>query len=244
VNSNRFGWRESPHDVRDWPLGRFGVGAVRTVPDSIDRGALVEAVYLQDGPSCTGWGIARGWHLRARLQGDRTAPFPCAPAIYGLARAREVGPEWKDPLPDVGAYVRQGLDAVNECGVLHLEGWAGPRDRRPPWRALQASADHRGLRYARCWSTDEIRLALAAGYPVVIGHGVDQAYADYRGGIWPGLRGPAIGGHCTCLLDYTPDAARGVNSWDVTWGEAGLYRMAWPALIGVEAFAVELVPAW
>lgn len=237
-----FGWKRSPKDDRDWPLAKFGVGASSSIPDSIDRSSLIEDIYTQDGPSCTGWGATRGWFTRARIQGDSAAKYPNAPAVYALARAREVGPGWADPLPDDGAYVRFALDAMNECGVLALDGWVPPdRRTRPNWRALQDSSDRRGVRYALCASPNEIKLALAAGHPVVVGWDWDTSLRDFTGGVWTGPVGESVGGHATCLIDYDARGPRGVNSWGREYGEDGCYRVSWQATAGIEAYAVELV---
>lgn len=234
------GYRPSPPDERDWSLTRLGVTRLGALPDRVSYEQHVEAIYDQFGSSCVGWGLGRGWHVRARIQGDSAAPFPSAPAIYSLARSAE---DPTAPLVDGGAYPRLGLYAISKLGVLPLERWNDPGqlNDRPDWEALRESADCRGIQYARLFGIDDIRRALAAGHPVAVGYQVDQSFVDYAGGTWDGMLGPAKGGHCTCLIGYEPGRLRGVNSWSYDWGESGLYWISDAAADGIEAWAVELV---
>lgn len=235
------GYRPSPHDARDWELHKLGALSP-SVPDRVNRDSLIESIYNQTGSSCTGWGTGRGWHTRARIQGDMAAPFPSAPLIYSEGRAADVVLA-DAPLLDQGCYPRLTLKACADLGVVPLDKWNGPaiQNARPDWETLRESADRRGVTFARVSGVDQMKVALANGYPLVVGFEVDQSFELYRGGIWNGMQGVSVGGHCTCFIGYDPDSFRGVNSWNDDWGESGLYRMSLNAAATIEAWAVQLV---
>jgi hypothetical protein len=73
----------------------------------------------------------------------------------------------------------------------------------------------------------DVKSALAAGYPVIYGSPVDQTYENYSGGIMPVPNGTPTGRHQRCLVAYTPDYVQEVNSWGTGWGENGLARINW-----------------
>lgn len=241
--SRLYGYNPSPPDERDWSLEKFGAPRIQ-IPDAIYREHLIEKVYNQRGNSCTGWGTARGWHLRARIQGDMKVPFPSAPLIYtnGVI-ADSADPE--APLNDFGCYPRLTLLGCKELGVVPLESWNDPFQdlTRPDWGILRKSADMRGVTFARVYGLDEMKQALASGFPLVVGFKVDTSFEDYRGGIWDGVKGQLQGRHATCIFDFDTESLRGVNSWDYSWGNQGLYRISNRAAQSeiLEAFAVQLV---
>lgn len=241
--SRLYGYVPSPQDERDWSLERLGA-PLASIPDEINRDGLIEKIYNQRGSSCTGWGTARGWHLRARIQGDKTVAFPSAPLIYTEGRIADSASPTA-PLEDVGCYPRLTLLATQKLGVVPLESWNDPSKdlTRPDWEILTESADARGVTFARVYGLDAMKRALAAGFPLVVGFKVDASFEDYRGGVWDGMRGQVLGGHCTCIFSYDAESLRGANSWDYDWGESGLYRISNRAAESeiLEAFAVQLV---
>lgn len=236
------GARRSPHDARDWPLHRIGATSVR-VPDAVNRDNLVKLVTDQSiTSSCVGQACARAWYTRAVLQGDINVEYPAPFAIYGVALAAEmVDPN--GPLLDNGTYPRLGLKAMADVGVVAMNRWndVGRVTERLPWEILRESSDRRGVRFARVDGQAEMRRALASGFPLVVAFDVDQSFEDYRGGVWTGMRGRSLGGHCTTLIGYDVGKFRGVNSWAETWGEHGLYWISDLAALDIEAWAVELV---
>jgi Papain family cysteine protease len=235
------GCNPSPPDERDWSVERLGVAIGEPIPDEIDNDHLIEEVYDQYGQSCVGWGSGRGWHLRARLQGDSTAKYPSALAIYAPARAAEQGLA-DAPLQDNGTYIRTGLLAMAKLGVVPLELWNDPArtNDRPPWDILQASADRRGVQYARVYGVTEMRRALANRMPLVFGIQVDTSFEDHKDGVWNGMKGASKGGHCMCAIGYSLGAFRIVNSWGRDHGEGGLCWIADHAMESSECWAIQL----
>ena len=69
----------------------------------------------------------------------------------------------------------------------------------------------------------EIKAHLHAGFPVLIGANVDEAFIRHPAGkVWNSL-GTAVGGHAMCVVGYD-DARRAfrlMNSWGAQWGDGG-----------------------
>jgi hypothetical protein len=237
------GSRPSPDDPRDWPLHKLTAARV-AIPDVVNHENLIEVIQDQGQyGSCVGWGSTRAWHLRARIQGDLTVHYPSATAVYSEAVASDVG-DPTVPLRDEGTFPRSGLTAMAKLGVVPLSAFnPDVIPVRPNWATFTQSADRRGVQFARVYGATEMRTALAAGFPIVVGFDVDQSFEDYAGGVWNGMQSAALGGHCTCWFGYKPGAFRGVNSWSASWGESGMYWISDAAADGVEAWAVQLVSA-
>jgi hypothetical protein len=237
------GFRRSPPDSRDWGLHRLGVVRADTLPDVISFEPLIDRIYDQ-GPtqSCTGWATARAWHLRAQIQGDKSARHPSALALYALARCAEVAlPD--ATLTDEGTYPRLVLQAADALGVCPLETWSDLArvNDRPDWESLREGIDRRRVRYARINGAHDVRVALAAGHPVTIGIDVDAAFEEWTGGVWPGPTGPVLGGHDVCAVAYDSRGIRIINSWSEAWSDNGLAWLSDGAVDRSECWAVDVV---
>ena len=237
-----FGYLPSPDDERDWPLYKLGEVTLEALADRVDNDRFVEQIYNQTGNSCTGWGTARAWHVRARIQGDSSVHFPSADLIYAEGRIADTA-DPDAPLDDIGCYPRLTLLATKQLGVVPLDRWTrSPAGvMRPDWGTIRESADMRGVSFARVYGVDEMKRSIASGFPLVVGFRVDTSFIDYDGGIWDGMNGEYRGGHSTCLLSYDEESLRGPNSWGDEWGESGFYRISNRAAEGIEAWAVQLV---
>ena len=105
--------------------------------------------------------------------------------------------------------------------------------------------------YARCWTLDEVKQALAAGKIVVAGVWVTDSFLEWNGVSSIGVpSGSIYGGHAVvfCGYDDAKKAIRGVNSWNTTWGDKGFFwldykNMDWTSDLGIpsvfEAWAYE-----
>lgn len=237
---SRFGFRPSPDDPRDWPLARLGVDLGAALPLEVSYDDRIAVVYDQSGQTCVGESTARAWNLRAILQGNPGAIYPDPEAIYALAYALELG-DPNLPINDDGAVPRCALEAVDDCGVVARGAWAGMRRVRPAWRTMRASVDRRRIRYARLSTALEARQALAAGYPVKDGGDVDESYAEWTTGIYPGLTGPVLGGHDRCLIGYGPGYFLEINSWGPDDAVNGRRMLSDAAVEQCELWAMELV---
>jgi len=156
----------------------------------------------------------------------------------------------QQPLTDTGSIPNCMVQGANDFGVALESRW--PSDdlskinAEPTIEELRAASMLKFPGYYRISSSGAQRLAavkqaLAAGYPVLIGVQVDPAFEAYSGGIAQATTVPPtpkavtapdplqdLGGHGLCLYGYKTFAGgvtlfRGCNSWDVTWGDNGLF---------------------
>ena len=116
---------------------------------------------------------------------------------------------------------------------------------------IQAAQPYKVKAYARCWTLDEVKQALAAGKVVVAGVWVTDAFLKWNGVSSIGVpSGTIYGGHAVvfCGYDDAKKAIRGVNSWNTTWGDKGFFwldykNMTWTSDLGIpsvfEAWAYE-----
>lgn len=235
------GFHLSSHDERDWSIEKLGA-ALSVMPEEIDNDRFVEQIYDQLATSsCTGWASTRVWHMRTRLQGDMSAPYPSAYDNYSKGRAGLSGSP-NAPLIDDGCALRFNMLALAKLGVVPLDKWNDPArvNERVDWELLREASDTRGVQYARVRGAEEIRRAIANGHPVAVGFRVDTSFEDYRGGVWDGPKGADRGGHATALIGFKSGAIRGCNSWNTSWGESGLYWVADHVVETAEAWALEL----
>lgn len=71
---------------------------------------------------------------------------------------------------------------------------------------------------------NELRAHLNAGFPIIIGARVDQAFWNYRGGLpYSGFSGPILGNHAMVVVGYDDarQAFKLMNSWGRNWGDQG-----------------------
>lgn len=220
------GYLRDPHDARDWPLERLALGAAP--PPAASLRANVDTV-LDQGPtqSC----VAHAWVQALRI-GDhidkRQSPELASRLfVYFNARAMHGGEH-----QDAGTYLRtcaQGLVRFGRPGehlwpfdVRHVND-------RPSWKSYRAAYDWRGPRgYYRIASGDlnAVRVAVAAGKPVVFGMDVDMAFLADDGALVIGpAEGAPVGGHAMCVVGYDGENFEIVNSWGTAWRDQGFARL-------------------
>ena len=222
-----YGWKRDVPDSRD--LGRtfdvsHGLGLV-------DLRTACPPVYNQGKlGSCTAQAVAAAFEFDLKKQ-QLPDWRPSRLFIYYCERARE-GTITRDS----GAAIRDGVRAVNRVGVPHEEVW--PYDiakfaEKPPLRAFLLAKKDRCVKYHRVAQTvEQLRAALAAGYPVVFGFKVYESFEGpevARNGLMPmpkpGER--VLGGHAVMAVGYSDDERVVLvrNSWGPAWGDGGYFRM-------------------
>lgn len=261
----RYGHRFGAYDARDKPIAHL-VGAVRAAagrPDTLSLEQYFPTPLDQgDTSSCEAHATSAALVIRAAVSGAPIA-MPSRAALYAMALEFDNGPS-ASPLLDVGTFARSIAYALATDGVCSETRWPFAKliktpspdgiqpavVRRPPWDALQNASDARVTDFAwvlsdgaqRC---EEIRDALAKGFPVVYGMPVDAAFEQGGSDVYTGLSGPSLGGHCLCIVGFRPGAFRVLNSWGSSWQDGGRFWIS-DACIGSaqcsDFLAMEVAP--
>ncbi len=135
---------------------------------------------------------------------------------------------------DAGAAISDGIAVLESQGVCLETLWPYEESRfteQPPQADFVEAAKNVILQKAKIAdpSPDQIKAALAAGYPVIIGFtcfpGLQSQQTAQTGIVpMPGAMQRPIGGHCVCLNGFWNDSAGLLgfdNSWTTGWGQSG-----------------------
>jgi len=239
----------SPPDERDWPLSR--IVAPVTLPRSVRLDHLVPRIKNQGScGTCVGHAVSSATETGYKQK--KQLPEEGLSALFIYARSKQ-----EDGIPDVqGTYPRVALKIAQKEGTVpeSIFPYVLLRDcNRPPIpsESIQAHAEYKIKAYARLWTLDEIKQALASGKIVVAGILVTSSFLDWNGQGAIGVPdGHIYGSHAVVFCGYDDDkkAIRGVNSWGEKWGDKGFFWLSydffsWKSDIGMtgfmEAWAVE-----
>jgi C1A family cysteine protease len=225
--TRRWGYRPDPHDPRDRPLGAL-LGHLAASPPPASASLLDPRVTPKNQgqtSSCTG----QAWSQAVRLgllHKGRSCPELSALHSYYTNRA-ELG--WQ--ADDGGAYLRTGAAAAIRFGIAHESAWPFRESLvniAPGLEAMRSAHPLHGSRgYHRVdlRKVDDVRRAIAAGYAVVGGWDVDEAFENFDGIGVISKPDPkkVLGGHALCIAAYSADGTFSVlNSWSSSWGLNGL----------------------
>jgi len=226
-----YGWRPDLPDQRDF---RFVRPEAVELPSSIDLRSACPPVYDQGAlGSCTANAIAAAIEFDQMKQSEATPFTPARLWVYYCERAIEgsIG-------TDSGAMIRDGVKACATTGYVPEGEW--PYDittfTSPPKGVdvlTAESAAHKVAEYRAVAQTlDDIKAALAAGFPTVFGFTVYESFesADVAssGNVpMPGPDEKVLGGHAVVLVGYDDATSRFTvrNSWGPGWGQAGYFTM-------------------
>ena len=227
-HNNVFKVRADRHDSRDY-IARFT--KTKEPRQYVDLRQYASAVedQLHLG-SCVGQAIVGAFELMVnKLFPER---FVDLSRLFVYYNARLID-NWQDE--DVGAYVRDGIKAVNQWGVCNETLWPYIVDKfaeAPPVESYMEAKTRTLKKYYRIKSLDDCILALNLDYPVVISMHVFNSFYDLE---LPGravLPMPMtweelIGGHAVTLVGYNLDKKQFIvrNSFGLDWGEQGYFYM-------------------
>jgi C1A family cysteine protease len=223
---NKYHWTRDTVDNRDHVFAP----RLSSLPTSVDLRNNCSPVEDQgDLGSCTGnaiAGIMEYLARKARKTTDVSRLF-----IYYQERLLEGTVNY-----DSGAYIRDGIKAVNKYGVPTENLW--PYDvRKYTYRPTQAAytnaATRKAVSYQKCANFAAVKSALAQGYPVVIGFDVYESFESdtvARTGMMPmpnKAREQLLGGHAVTIVGYNDTTQRFIvrNSWGTSWGDHGYFYM-------------------
>jgi Papain family cysteine protease len=217
-----YGYLPDPKDSRDLMLSAH-LGTATAPPSASVRSDKIIVKDQKSTSSCTGQGTSQAVRLAYLKQGidcpDLSALFP-----YDLGRSLE-----GSVITDSGAVIRDVISAGIKWGFADESAWpflVSKVNTHPSIKAYNSAYDRRGAHaYYRINSGDVngVRLALAAGYPVVAGWNLSQSFEDWNGkGVIGAQKAPFLGGHCMCIDAYAADKTfELVNSWGTSWGRGG-----------------------
>jgi C1A family cysteine protease len=145
---------------------------------------------------------------------------------------------------DSGAYIRDGLKAVNQYGAPLESLWPYTINKfatKPTTQAYSDALNRKATAYAKCTNLAAIKNALSAGQPVTIGFSVYGSFEGAWGNIPHGQAGSGmmpmpnkrteqlLGGHAVAVVGYndTLNGGRLIcrNSWGTSWGDNGYFYM-------------------
>lgn len=199
--------------------------------------SLPPPVHQGRSNSCTGnssaVAICQAMTERANLPAGQWTELPSRLFLYFHARALFGETNYDD-----GAMLTDVFEAARQLGVPRESAWPFSDDiskiaAQPTWDAYRAAADQRIVSGAYRITTKgmgrtyDVRAALAAGNPVVLGTMLDMAFEDLvPGQVWPGVTGDPVGGHAILCCGYRTNEAGAVefklqNSWGPEWCESG-----------------------
>ena len=225
-----FGCQPSAVDSRDRLFRDLEVGAGE--PSRIDLiGSLPLRVNDQRSTnSCVGQALSVGIRLAHIVQHGRDPGILSARWAYRAALS-VAGAE----MVDMGCQPRHAIKAAQKGGVATEAAW--PWDARDPLAhpGLMATRSARHLVGVRAYyaiapgrsAPQEIRQALACGFPVMMARGVDEEYCQNRGPRLVATSGAVVGHHATLLYGYDSAGAFEQNSWGTDWRIRGRVSIAW-----------------
>lgn len=202
--------------------GLVGSASVR-VPSSASV-LVPDEILDQAAQCCVGcgfWGALTVAGLLAKRHIDVSYM-----AIYALARELE-SPAAKH-LADVGCFPNKAIQGLENYGVVARQRWKDDADptARVPIDVLEAGASAKVDGVFRIYETgaarvNRIQQAISQGHAVVYAQPVDKAFEDGTTGVYPGVTGVVVGGHCLWIRSYRPGAFQIRNSWSASWSDRG-----------------------
>jgi len=180
----------------------------------------------QEG-ACTGFSSTGGYEALVMPHGDNSLYSPAF--TYYQARLNE-----RSPGEDAGASLSDVMDVALKLGFAlesEMPYVVGGYASMPSARAESDALAHRITSYARCPTLADMKAAILAGQPVILGIVVYESFETIGAdGIVP-IPGPteqALGGHAILLWAYGecagapgPDYATANNSWSTRFGDNG-----------------------
>jgi hypothetical protein len=238
---------ESEEDYASLPVAEIPLQG--TLPSSVNLSSDMPPVKSQGGQgSCTAWavGYALKTYQEKREHGwdITTKSHQFSPAyLYNMTKSSDCSGGAK--LTTVLEYVKD-----NGCCTLDKMSYTDKScSANPSSEAVDEAQDFRIKSY-QVIPASQIRKAstfkshLAAGYPVVLGITVDDAFHKNKlSGAVYSAPGDEIGRHAVCMVGYDDSRSRFkvMNSWGTDWGENGYFYIPYSSvsLVIMEAYIAE-----
>jgi C1A family cysteine protease len=226
----KYGWLPDLPDHRDLQFSeKFTAQAV--LPASVDLSSKMPAVYDQgELGSCTANAIGAAFEYDL-IQQKLPSFTPSRLFIYYNERSVEGTIK-----SDAGAMIRDGIKVVNKLGACKEVTWTYDITKfakKPTTAAFKEAMSHLGVKYYSVNQTEnDVKTALASGFPVVFGFTVYEGFespAVAKTGVlnMPTSTERQLGGHAVLIVGYD-DAKKQFkvrNSWGSSWGMKGYFVM-------------------
>lgn len=222
------GYRPDTGDHRDKKFTVAFAAPEAELPPAIDLRSKMPAVRNQGAlGSCVGHGVRAAMLFVNLKKGEKVDLSPLF--IYWNGRAIE-GTTNRDS----GLMIRDGIKAVAKFGACQEADWPyiiAKFRNKPLDKAYDGGKVDAALSYYRVdnRNVNELRLALASGFPIVFGATVYNAIYNVskKNNVlpMPHANDRPIGGHCMALCGYSIEHNQFLaqNSWGTSWGDGGFF---------------------
>ena len=231
----KYGCIKDVVDDRDFKFSATGLESKTAT--LVDLRPLMPPVYDQGQlGSCTANAIAAAFEFDQMKQKLPHVWRPARLYIYYNERVIE-----GTVSTDSGAQIRDGIKSVNTQGCCSEDLWnynIAEFATKPPPACYTEGATHLCTSYESvAQDLNEIKTALASGFPVIIGFTVYTAFESQEVASTGVLNMPAanesvLGGHAVLVVGYDDSQQRFIvrNSWGPNWGMAGYFTMPYAYL--------------
>jgi len=234
----KYHWKREPVDARDHIYSPEALGTVPpTLPASVDLRNYDSPIQDQGQlGSCTGNAIAGMIDLLDKKNGKNLTVSRLF--IYYQERLLEGTVRY-----DAGAYIRDGIKAVNQYGAPLESLWPYIITRfstRPTTAAYNDALKRRAGAYQKITTrVAGIKTALSQGYPAVVGFDVYESFERTVNNTTGMMPYPAAGeqllcGHAVAVVGYNDNLNGGRficrNSWGTGWGDRGYFYMPYQVI--------------
>lgn len=219
----KLNWHPGHKDHRDKLFAIHGP-TMMSLPEHIDLAPKMSPIRDQgELGSCVGESSNAAVEYVERNDGQDPSFLGSPLFCYYNARV--------DKNEDEGAQIRDSIKQLAKLGDAPEKDWAYDEKKvftKPSAEAYKDALNHKITDYLRLNSLDEIRQALAAGHPVLIGFTCfDSLMSDEvaKSGVVPMPTNDnyIVGGHAICLVGYDDKKKllKFKNSWGKSWGDHG-----------------------
>jgi C1A family cysteine protease len=223
----KYGWKPDVKDpVRDFKYQPSG----KKLPPNVDLRPKMPKVENQGQlGSCTSFGIAGAIEYNFNVMNH---PFFTPSHLFIYYNERVLEGTVKS---DSGASISDGIKTVAKQGVCPETLWAYNINKfasKPPKKCYTQAKKDVVTKYERVTGLEQLKDAIASGYPVVFGMSVYESFesdAVAQTGIvpMPNANEQFLGGHCVLASGYDDATGRVLvrNSWGESWGIKGYCEM-------------------
>lgn len=236
-----FNLKEDVVDTRDYPI--IDTVKIVKIPDKVDLSKWGTVKNQLSLGACSGFGFAGAYEIMHNLMVNKENDWDASELfIYYNERVLMNTVD-----SDSGAYLRDGCKAMQDQGAS-MERFCpyeiSKFKNKPSWLAYATGRFSRIKSYHRCYTVEEIKIALANNLPVVFGMKIYSNYLSYKSDVYSQTSGNMLGAHCQVITGYNEElkAFKAKNSWGTGWGENGYSYLSYDMLAWLLTDAWVIIP--